>query len=153
MSIAKTTVAAGTIAALSGALAITPASAHTADTTSATAPGHDANATVTAAATGAPSKVRKLKVPSKKITTSTAKAKWKAPKDSGDGKIDSGITDFDVALEMVGEKDDTEMAYCWKGDHGDPRLIEKPATNGSAHWNPDHNRKLFMWVDEVIKVY
>ena len=87
MSIAKTTVAAGTIAALSGALAITPASAHTADTTSATAPGHDANATVTAAATGAPSKVRKLKVPSKKITTSTAKAKWKAPSDSGGGKI------------------------------------------------------------------
>jgi hypothetical protein len=87
MKIAKTVIAAAATTALAGALVITPASAHTSDSAITTSPGQDVAATVTAADSGTPGKVRKLKVPSKKITTGTAKAKWKAPKDSGDGKI------------------------------------------------------------------
>ncbi|MCB0917446.1 MAG: YHYH protein [Actinobacteria bacterium] len=82
-----TAVAAATATALAGALVITPASAHTSDSTTPTSPGMDGTAAVTAADSGTPGKVRKLTVPSKKITTSTATAKWKAPNDSGDSRI------------------------------------------------------------------
>ena len=79
-----------------------------------------------------------------------------------DGPIDHrNVGEFEDAVDIIADHDETEWAYCWKGkaeddvsgETGETIWTKPPHVQNGGHWEISKDWILFMWVDKVLKVY